>query len=34
MKKVVVTRKKAFIGAAIGAVTGIAGSLFGAAKKT
>ena len=33
MKKVVVTRKKAFIGAAIGAVTGIAGSLFGAAKK-
>ena len=33
MKKVVVKRKKAFIGAAIGAVTGIAGSLFGAAKK-
>ena len=33
MKKVVVKRKKAFIGAAIGAVSGIAGSLFGAAKK-
>lgn len=33
MKKVVVKRKKAFIGAAIGAVTGIAGSLIGGAKK-
>lgn len=33
MKKVVVKRKKAFIGAAIGAVSGIASSLFGAAKK-
>lgn len=33
MKKVVVKRKKAFIGAAIGAVSGIAGSLFGGAKK-
>lgn len=33
MKKVVVKRKKAFIGAAIGAVAGIAGSLIGGAKK-
>lgn len=33
MKKVVVKRKKAFIGAAIGAIGGIAGSIFGAAKK-
>ena len=33
MKKVAVKRKKAFIGAAIGAVAGIAGSLIGGAKK-
>lgn len=33
MRKVVVKRKKAFIGAAIGAVAGIAGSLIGGAKK-